>query len=88
MYKKKLIVFFIFVFLMFGFYWYLISCFCAVYENTQIIFIKDSFSSFFTGSLYEFVIYLFTTFLRLRALKDKEKKAKCIYKLSNIIPLF
>ena len=81
-------MFFIFVFLLFEIYWYLISCFCAVYENTQIIFIKDSFSSFFTGALYEFVLYLFPTLLRLIALKDKNKNAKCLYKLSNIIPIF
>ena len=86
--KEKLIVFFIFIFLLFGFFWYLISCFCAVYENTQIIFIKDSFSSFLTGCIYEFVLYLFPTLLRIRALRDKEKNSKCIYKLSNIFPLF
>ena len=27
---------------MFLFYWYLITCFCTVYQNTQITFIKDS----------------------------------------------
>ena len=27
---------------MFGFYWYLIAAFCAVYRNTQGAFIKDS----------------------------------------------
>ena len=86
--KIKLIAFFSFIFVFFIFYWYLISCFCAVYENTQIIFIKDSVSSFFTSCIYQFVIYLLPSVLRVIALKDKKKNRKCIYKLSDIIPFF
>ena len=86
--KIKLIAFFSFIFVFFIFYWYLISCFCAVYENTQIIFIKDSVSSFFTSCIYQFVIYLVPSVLRVIALKDKKKNRKCIYKLSDIIPFF
>ena len=87
--KIKLIIFHIFIFIFFVFYWYLISAFCAVYENTQIIFLKDSASSFLTGLLYPFILYIFPAFLRIIALKDKkEKKSKCIYKLSDIIPIF
>ena len=47
--KIKLIIFFIITFLFFALYWYLISCFCAVYNNTQIIYIKDFVSSFSMG---------------------------------------
>ena len=36
---------------MFAFYWYTITCFCAVYNNTQNAFIKDSLSSFGLGLL-------------------------------------
>ena len=87
--KIKLIIFHIFIFIFFIFFWYLISAFCAVYENTQIIFLKDSASSFLTGLLYPFILYIFPAFLRIIALKDKkEKKSKCIYKLSDIIPIF
>ena len=86
--KIKLIVFFIFIFVFFIFYWYLISCFCAVYENTQIIFIKDSFTSFLIGLIYQFVIYLIPSILRVRALKDEKKHSKFIYQLSDIIPFF
>jgi hypothetical protein len=87
--KLKLIGFFIFTFILFLFYWYFISAFCAVYQNTQITFLKDSISSYITGLLYPFVLYLFPSALRIIALKDKVKKRlKCIYKLSNIIPFF
>ena len=87
--KIKLIGFFVFTFILLVFYWYLISAFCSVYQNTQIIFIKDSISSFITGLLYPFILYLFPTVLRIISLKDIDKKRlKCIYKLSDIIPFF
>ena len=39
--KIKICFFYAFTGLVFFFYWYLITCFCAVYENTQSAFIKD-----------------------------------------------
>ena len=38
--KRKIVTFFVFTFLLFLFYWYFISAFCAVYQNTQLIFLK------------------------------------------------
>ena len=85
----KLISFCIFTLILFAFYWYTVSTFCAVYQNTQNIFIKDSFSSFLTGLLYPFVLYLFPSLLRIIAIRDdKKKRLKFIYKLSDIIPIF
>ena len=85
----KLILFCIITIILFVFYWYIVSTFCAVYENTQIIFIKDFLSSFLAGQVYPFVLYLFPTILRIIALKDNIKeRLKCIYKLSDIIPIF
>ena len=86
--KLKLIGFFVFTFVFFAFYWYFISCFCAVYQNTQVIFIKDSISTFFSGLAYPFVVYLIPSSLRVLALKDTNKKRTFIYKLSDIIPIF
>ena len=87
--KIKLIGFFAFTLLVFTFYWYLISAFCAVYQNTQITFIKDSVSSFFINLLYPFALYLIPACLRIISLKDiTKKRLKCVYKLSDIIPFF
>ena len=86
--KIKLICFYLFISVIFAFYWYLIASFCAVYENTQVIFIKDSISCFITGLIYPFVLYLLPPILRVIALKDKKKNSKCIYKLSDIVPFF
>ena len=87
--KLKLIGFYVFTFILFVFFWYFISAFCSVYHNTQIIFIKDSVSSFLTGLIYPFILYLFPSVLRILSLKDNEKKRlKWMYKLSDIIPFF
>ena len=55
--KIKIIVFFSFTCVIFLFYWYLIACFCAVYQNTQSAFIKDSIFSFALNLLTLFVLY-------------------------------
>ena len=86
--QLKIMLFFIFTIIMFIFYWYTITCFCEVYTNTQIPFIKDSLSSFGLGLLYPFVLYLFPSSLRLISLKYYKAKLSFIYKLSDIIPIF
>ena len=87
--KYKIIIFYIFTFILFLFYWYVVSAFCAVYENTQRIFITNSLMSFAMGLIYPFIIYFIPTGLRFLALSSKLKKnLKFIYYLSNIIPFF
>ena len=86
--KIKLAFFFLFTSLMFIFYWYAITCFCAVYQNTQVAFIKDSLLSFVLDILSSFGIYLIPSLLRIIALKGKNTNLVCLYKLSNIIPFF
>ena len=84
----KLIIFFLFVGIMLVIYWYVISVFCGIYRNTQITMIKDSLISFAIILAYPFVLYLVPSSLRICALRSTNKKLKCIYKLSNIIPFF
>ena len=86
--KIKLVLFFIFTFLFITFYWYTITSFCSVYENTQITFIKDSLLSFLLSILYPFIIYLIPSALRIISLRNKKVNLKCVYKLSEIIPFF
>ena len=87
--RKKLIAFFVFTFLVFLFHWYFISAFCAVYQNTQVIFLRDSGISILTSLIDPFLIYGATTLLRyFSLLKCCKKKACCLYKVSDIFPLF
>ena len=55
----KLTIFFLFVFIFGIIYSYIISVFCEVYKNTQIVFIKDSILSLILGFTYPLMIYLF-----------------------------
>ena len=87
--KQKIIGFFIVTFLLFLFYWYFISAFCAVYQNTQLIFLRDTGISFLTSLIEPFIIYGFTSILRAISLAFVcRKKLGCVYKLSDLIPIF
>ena len=66
-----------------------IACFCAVYVNAQMAFIKDSIISFILGLLYPFILYLFPVLLRIISLRAaKSNFLLCLYKISDIIPFF
>ena len=69
------------------FFWYFISCFCAVYKNTQIILIKDTLISFAISMLYPFGLNLFPGCFRIPALRSPKKDKKCLYKASGLIAL-
>ena len=85
----KLFCFSIFTFIFLVLYWYLITCFCAVYKNTQYIFIKDFLISYIMGLIYPFISYLIPPFLRIIALRACNKaNLSFVYKLSDIIPIF
>ena len=79
--RIKLIIYFIVTFLFFAFYWYLISSFCAVYTNTQKIYLKDFATSFSLGLIYPFAIQLCFAFLRIFTLKEKSKARSFLYKI-------
>ena len=87
--KVKLITFFVSTFIFFLLFWYFISAFCAVYKNTQKIFIRDSAISFASSLLDPFLIYGLTITLRRISLSMCcRNRAGCLYKISDIIPFF
>ena len=69
------------IIMLFGF-WYYLAAFCAVYYNTQIPLIKDSFISFGTSMLYPFLFDLIPIIFRIFSLKNK---IKCCYIFSSIL---
>ena len=87
--KRKLTAFFVVTFLLFLFYWYFISAFCAVYQNTQEIFLRDCGITILTSFLDPFIIYGLTSILRLISLCFCcRKRLGCVYKISDLIPFF
>ena len=85
--KLKVLMFFLLCFLIMAFFWYFISCFCAVYKNTQIILISDTLISFGMSMIYPFAINLIPGIFRIPALRASSKDKECLYKTSVIISL-
>ena len=84
---KKFLIFFILSILLLLFFWYFISCFCGVYVNTQIIFIKNTLTSFALSMVYPFGINLLPGLFRIPALREKKKDKKCLYKISRYVAM-
>ena len=82
---KKFLIFFAISIILLIFFWYFISCFCAVYVNTQAILIKDTLFSFGLSMIYPFGLYFVPGFFRIPALRDKKGDKKCLYKISRLI---
>ena len=88
----KCIIFYIIGLVLLIFYWFFISCFCAVYVNTQIILLKDTLISFSLSMTYPFGINLFPGMLRIPSLRInikniKKNNKKCLYNVSKFIAL-
>ena len=66
----QLLAFFLLIF------WYYLSMFCAIYNNTQIHLIKDTLISFELSLLYPLGIYLLPGIFRISALSNRNKKNK------------
>jgi hypothetical protein len=82
--SKKSIVLFALSYLFVILFWYYLSCFCAVYKNTQVYLIKDTLISFATSLLYPFAINLIPGMLRMPALKSKKK---FLYTISTLVAI-
>ena len=85
--RIKFFLFFLLRIIILLFCWYYISCFCAVYMNTQIALISDTFISYSLSMIYPFGLNLLPGIFRIPALRAKNKDKLCLYKISNIIAL-
>ena len=66
-------------------FWYYLSSFGAVYQNSQTYLFINTFISFVLGLIYPFFIYLFPMFLRIIALGAKNREF--VYKMSEILQI-
>ena len=85
--KIKLLIFFLLSSSIMIFLCYFISCFCAVYTNTQIILIEDTLISFALSMAYPFGLNLIPIIFRISSLRAKNKDKSCMYKTSSVIAL-
>ena len=86
--KIRFCCFFIITFILLLIFGYYISCFCCIYENTQIHLIKDSLLSLLISSIIPFFKSLIPGIFRIPALRNKKGNNSCLYKISQIIEFF
>ena len=81
--KIKINIFCIVSLLLMMFFWYYMSCFCAVYINTKIILIEDTFMSFGISLIYPIFLYLLPGLFRIPSFKNNKRKT--MYTIGKII---
>ena len=69
------------------FCWYYISCFCAIYINTQSILFKDILISLLLSNIYPLGLCLLPGLCRIPALQAEKKDKKCCYQFSRCVEL-
>ena len=85
--KIKFSIFFILNFILLGLFWYYLTAFNAIYKNTQIYLIENTFISFGFSLFYPFIINIFPMIIRMCSLHSSNKDQKYFYKVSQIIQL-
>ena len=85
--QTKFIIFFLLSNILNLFFWYYISCFCAVYINTQVLLIREALYSFLLSMIYQFGLSLLSGMLRILALRAKKRDKEYLYKISCVILL-
>ena len=83
--KIKFILFFALSSVFLIFFLYYVSCFCAVYKNTQMLLFEDTLISFGIQLLYPFIIYIIASILRIILIQKPEAFLEFFYKMSKII---
>ena len=83
--KIKFLIFYILDLTLLVLFWIYLSCFSAVYKNTQLHLIKDTLISFGTSFITPFVIYLFPGIFRIPSLKNKDRRI--LYGISQVLQL-
>ena len=80
--KIKFLSFFLLSFSVLIFLWFYLSCFCALYKNTQKYLFIVILISYSISFIYPFIIFLLASILRILAIKGI---GKCLYKFTQII---
>ena len=85
--KIKFAFFFILNFILLGLFWYYLTSFNAIYQNTQVYLIENTFISFAISLFYPFIINIFPMIIRMYSIHSNNKDQECFYKVSQILQL-
>ena len=85
--KIKFTIFFVLNFILLVLFWYYLTCFNAIYRNTQIYLIENTFISFGLSLFYPFIINIIPMMIRMCSIHSKKKEQECFYKVSQILQI-
>ena len=85
--KIKFAIFFILNFILLVLFWYYLTCFNAIYENTQVYLIENTFISLAFSLFYPFIINILPMIMRISSIHSSKKDQDYLYKASQIIQL-
>ena len=83
--KIKFAIFFLLNMILLTLFWYYLTCFNAVYQNTKIYLIKNTLISFGISLIYPFILNIIPAILRKLSLKKGNKE--CLYNTSKIFQI-
>ena len=83
--KIKFAVFFVLNMILLSLFWYYLTCFNAIYQNTKIYLIKNTLISFGISLIYPFILNIIPAILLNLSLKKGNKE--CLYNTSKIIQI-
>ena len=82
-----MLLFFILTLFLLVIFWFYLSCFCAVYKNTQIHLIKDTVISLGISMITPFGVYLLPGIFRICALYSKKNDNEFMYQFCKLLQL-
>ena len=85
--SNKFIFYFVIGFIFLLIFWYYLSMFCAIYNQTQYHLIKDTLISFGLSLIYPFGIYLLPGLFRIPSISNPKNKRKCLYDFSKLLQM-
>ena len=85
--RIKYILFYIIGFIFLTIFWFFISSFGAVFQNTQVVLAKNTAISFAISFIFPFIINVIPSIFRNCSLSDKENNSEYIYNLSKFIQI-
>ena len=83
----KTIIFYSLDFIILIFVWYYLSCFSAIYQQTQYILLLNTSVSLIITLIFPFIFFLLPGILRIPSLQENNKNNEYKYKISQILQL-
>lgn len=80
-------IFFILNFILLNLFWFYLTCFNGVYENTQLYLIENTLFSFGISFLYPFFWNIIPSAFRMGALGNQKPDKECLYSASKFLQL-